>query len=136
MALSLFAPLESQRGSRQNPRLHSLALAVVGSSTAPLVLLDGDLKVIAASASFFTAFQINPLPIWLWRRNSRSTPSRPPYQRRGAVSTIRTTPTTSPGWLGPWCRAAIGWLRASRSSRSEASNRCCSSQKIARRSCQ
>lgn len=38
----------------------SLALAVVGSSTAPLVLLDGDLKVIAASASFFATFQINP----------------------------------------------------------------------------
>jgi two-component sensor histidine kinase len=33
---------------------------VVGSSTAPLVLLDGDLKVIAASASFFVTFQINP----------------------------------------------------------------------------
>ena len=38
----------------------SLALAVVGSSTAPLVLLDGDLNVIAASASFFTAFKIDP----------------------------------------------------------------------------
>ncbi|MGV8929528.1 MAG: sensor histidine kinase [Brevundimonas sp.] len=38
----------------------SLALAVVGSSTAPLVLLDGDLNIIAASASFFTAFQIDP----------------------------------------------------------------------------
>jgi two-component sensor histidine kinase len=38
----------------------SLALAVVGSSTAPLVLLDGDLIVIAASASFFTAFKIDP----------------------------------------------------------------------------
>jgi two-component sensor histidine kinase len=38
----------------------SLALAVVGSSTAPLVLLDGNLKVIAASASFFAAFRINP----------------------------------------------------------------------------
>ncbi|MDP1777176.1 MAG: histidine kinase, partial [Brevundimonas sp.] len=38
----------------------ALALAVVGSSTAPLVLLDGDLNVIAASASFFTAFQIDP----------------------------------------------------------------------------
>lgn len=37
-----------------------LALAVVGSSTAPLVLLDGDLNVIAASASFFTAFRIDP----------------------------------------------------------------------------
>ena len=31
MALSLFAPLESQRGSRQNPRLHSLALALVST---------------------------------------------------------------------------------------------------------
>ena len=38
----------------------SLALAVVGSSTSPLVLLDGDLNVIAASTSFFTAFQIDP----------------------------------------------------------------------------
>lgn len=38
----------------------SLALAVVGSSTAPLVLLDGELNVIAASASFFTTFQIDP----------------------------------------------------------------------------
>ena len=38
----------------------SLALAVVGSSTAPLVLLDGDLNIIAASASFFTAFKIDP----------------------------------------------------------------------------
>lgn len=38
----------------------SLALAVVDSSTAPLVLLDGDLNVIAASASFFAAFQIKP----------------------------------------------------------------------------
>jgi two-component sensor histidine kinase len=37
----------------------SLALAVVGSSTAPLVLLDGELNVVAASASFFTAFQID-----------------------------------------------------------------------------
>ncbi|MDQ3124751.1 MAG: sensor histidine kinase [Pseudomonadota bacterium] len=38
----------------------ALALAVVGSSTAPLVLLDGDLNVIAASASFFAAFKIDP----------------------------------------------------------------------------
>jgi two-component sensor histidine kinase len=33
---------------------------VVGSSSAPLVLLDGDLNVIAASASFFTAFRLDP----------------------------------------------------------------------------
>lgn len=38
----------------------NLALAVVGSSTAPLVLLDGDLNVVAASASFYKAFQIDP----------------------------------------------------------------------------
>jgi two-component sensor histidine kinase len=37
----------------------ALALAVVGSSTAPLVLLDGDLKVVAASGSFFRAFNID-----------------------------------------------------------------------------
>lgn len=34
----------------------NLALAVIGSSIAPVVLLDGDLKVIAASASFCSAF--------------------------------------------------------------------------------
>ncbi|MGZ9098995.1 MAG: sensor histidine kinase [Brevundimonas sp.] len=38
----------------------SLAMAVVGSSTAPLLLLDGDLNIIAASASFFTTFDIDP----------------------------------------------------------------------------
>ena len=38
----------------------NLALAVIGSSTAPLVLLDGDLNVVVASASFFKAFQIDP----------------------------------------------------------------------------
>ncbi len=38
----------------------SLAMAVIGSSTAPLVLLDGDLNVIAASTSFFTTFGIDP----------------------------------------------------------------------------
>lgn len=38
----------------------SLALAVIESSNAPLVLLDGDLKVIAASKSFLRGFQIDP----------------------------------------------------------------------------
>ena len=38
----------------------SLMLAVIASSNAPQVLLDGDLKVIAASASFCRAFQIDP----------------------------------------------------------------------------
>lgn len=36
----------------------ALALAVVGASTAPLVLLDGGFKIVAASASFFDAFQL------------------------------------------------------------------------------
>jgi len=39
----------------------SLALAVVASSAAPLLLLDGDLVVIAASASFCKAFAIDPI---------------------------------------------------------------------------
>ena len=38
----------------------SLALAVVASSTAPLVLLDGDFTVLVASLSFFQTFQIAP----------------------------------------------------------------------------
>jgi two-component sensor histidine kinase len=46
------------------PPLHpdaalSLALAVVASSSAPLLLLDGDLGVIAASTSFCRAFEID-----------------------------------------------------------------------------
>ncbi len=41
----------------------SLALALVASSDAPIVLLDGDLKVVAASASFARAFQIEPKDI-------------------------------------------------------------------------
>jgi two-component sensor histidine kinase len=36
----------------------ALALAVVGSSTAPLVLLAGDFRVVAASDTFFDAFQL------------------------------------------------------------------------------
>lgn len=38
----------------------SLMLAVIASSDTPLVLLDGDLKIIAASASFCRVFQIDP----------------------------------------------------------------------------
>ena len=38
----------------------SLALAMVLSSTAPLVLLDADSRVIAASASFCRAFDVDP----------------------------------------------------------------------------
>lgn len=38
----------------------NLALAVVASSTAPLILLDGDLTLIAASKSFCSAFALPP----------------------------------------------------------------------------
>ncbi|MGD0143427.1 MAG: sensor histidine kinase [Rhizomicrobium sp.] len=38
----------------------NLALAVIASSTAPLLLLNGDLTLIAASHSFCRAFQIDP----------------------------------------------------------------------------
>jgi hypothetical protein len=38
----------------------SLALAVVTSSDAPILLLDGDLKIVVASASFCRACQIDP----------------------------------------------------------------------------
>jgi hypothetical protein len=41
----------------------SLVLAVITSSDAPLVLLDGDLQVIAASASFCRAFQLDPASV-------------------------------------------------------------------------
>lgn len=42
----------------------NLALAVIASSTAPLLLLDGhDLTIIAASKSFCLAFQINPATV-------------------------------------------------------------------------
>ena len=37
-----------------------LAMAVIASSNAPLLLLDSDLSVTAASASFYTAFGIGP----------------------------------------------------------------------------
>ena len=52
-----------------SPNLHpeatalSLMLAVIASSDAPLVLLDGQLKVVAASASFCRVFQIDPASV-------------------------------------------------------------------------
>ena len=39
---------------------HNLALTMVACSEAPLLLLDGDLTVIAASDSFCRSFQIDP----------------------------------------------------------------------------
>jgi two-component sensor histidine kinase len=52
-----------------SPSLHpeatalSLMLAVIASSDTPLVLLDGDLKVVAASASFCRAFSVDPASV-------------------------------------------------------------------------
>lgn len=40
--------------------MQSLGLAIVASSTSPLVLLNGDLRVVGASATFFRAFRIDP----------------------------------------------------------------------------
>ncbi|MCJ8157791.1 sensor histidine kinase [Sphingomonas sp. LaA6.9] len=42
---------------------NSLMLAVIASSYAPVLLLDGDLTVIAASTSFSRAFQIEPATV-------------------------------------------------------------------------
>jgi two-component sensor histidine kinase len=41
----------------------NLALAVIASSTAPLLLLNGDLTLVAASTSFCRAFQIDPASV-------------------------------------------------------------------------
>jgi two-component sensor histidine kinase len=38
----------------------SLTMAVVASSPGPLLLIDGDLKIVAASTSFCSAFEIDP----------------------------------------------------------------------------
>jgi hypothetical protein len=39
-----------------------LAMAMIASSNAPPLLLDGDLNIVGASASFGRAFQINRRP--------------------------------------------------------------------------
>src|SRR5471030_3138479 len=41
----------------------NLALAVIASSTAPLILLNGDLTLVAASKSFCRAFKIDPVTV-------------------------------------------------------------------------
>lgn len=53
-----------------SPRIHldddpglSLALAMVVSSTAPLLLMDGELRIVASSASFCRAFEIDPATV-------------------------------------------------------------------------
>jgi two-component sensor histidine kinase len=59
-----------QKGAAMAPQptIHSdvalnLALAVVASSTAPMLLLDSDLTLIAASKSFCEAFEIDPIRV-------------------------------------------------------------------------
>jgi two-component sensor histidine kinase len=48
------------QSSRPETHALSLMLAVIASSRAPLVLMDGELKVIAASASFCRDFEVDP----------------------------------------------------------------------------
>jgi len=43
----------------RSPVANKLALAMVAASTAPLVLLDGQLRIVAASKSFFRAFGLD-----------------------------------------------------------------------------
>src|ERR1041385_3050430 len=52
--------MAAQPPSHSEQAALSLAMAVVASSLGPLLLLDGDLKVVAASASFASAFDIDP----------------------------------------------------------------------------
>lgn len=40
--------------------VRNLALAILASFTAPALLLDGDLAVIAGSSSFYVAFALEP----------------------------------------------------------------------------
>lgn len=42
---------------------HNLALAILDSSAAPALLLDGDLTVIAGSKSFYRAFGLEPVNV-------------------------------------------------------------------------
>ena len=46
-----------------NETVTSLAMALVESSKAPLLLLDGDVVVIGASASFCNTFNLDPATI-------------------------------------------------------------------------
>ncbi len=47
-------------GSPAHVAAASLAMAVIASSNTPLVLLDGDLRMITASMSFYRDFQLDP----------------------------------------------------------------------------
>lgn len=58
-------PVSPERGIIMNRPIHpdvaqGLALAILASSAAPALLLDGDLTVIAGSASFYRTFGLDP----------------------------------------------------------------------------
>lgn len=58
-------PVSPERGMIMNRPIHrdvtqGLALAILASSAAPALLLDGDLTVIAGSESFYRAFGLDP----------------------------------------------------------------------------
>jgi two-component sensor histidine kinase len=67
--LSIREPPVIQKGAAMAPQVPhpevalNLGLALVASSTVPLLLLDRDLRVVAASLSFCTTFQIDPAKI-------------------------------------------------------------------------
>src|SRR5665213_2097223 len=55
------AAMAPQQKQNMSPDIElNLALAVVASSAAPLLLLDGDLTLVAVSDSFCRAFEIDP----------------------------------------------------------------------------
>jgi two-component sensor histidine kinase len=53
----------TEHGSVRPEGADSLALAVIAASSAPLLLLDGDLGVVSASDSFCSAFEIDPATV-------------------------------------------------------------------------
>jgi len=61
-------PVSPEKGIIVKPDIHpdvarNLALVILASSTAPALLLDGDLAVIAGSTSFYAAFALEPLNV-------------------------------------------------------------------------
>jgi hypothetical protein len=58
--LAVKAPLVNTSNHYPEVTALSLMLAVITASDTPLVLLDGELKVVAPSASFCPAFGIDP----------------------------------------------------------------------------
>jgi hypothetical protein len=81
----------------RNEAVNSLAMALVESSKAPLLLLDDEVVVIGASSSFCNAFNLDPArsptadsPIWapangMFRNSTRFSRRRSPEQRRSTL---------------------------------------------------